>query len=272
MDKHDKLIGLHPNNGIFNEWTTSENLLSAPEKIHRKLVENKLKRNESIEEIASWIIKYHINKEKIERIERKKIILDKHKLTKYLFEELKPFPMKDNTKKGNCGEIILSEYLQDCSSYKCLVYRFSYNTNVDEAMKGDDVLLFNLDNLKEKIILGESKFRTTPNKSVVDEASKGFKDKITLPLSMGFIIDRLESAGENEFVEKLEELNREMIIGNVPIVNVGFIISNKNTYINVENHMKSNNPNFMIISFNTDSPEEIVEESFKKAQEMISEV
>lgn len=49
------------------------------------------------------------------------------------------------------------------------VYRLRYNTNPDQSMKDDDVLLFDLDSDPVRIIVGESKFRGIPDKqSVID--------------------------------------------------------------------------------------------------------
>ncbi len=272
MSTHEKMIGKHPQNGIFNIWTTSEDLLSSPEKIHRKLVENEDERDNVINELATWLIKHHISEKTIKRIEKKKEILDKYGFTKYLSEEIQIFPKRDVTQKGNCGEVILSEYLKACSSVECLVYKFHYNTNIDEAMKGDDVLLFNKENLEEKVILGESKFRAISSKTVVEEVSKGFRDKITLPLSMEFIIRRVEDSGDSDLVEKLEDLNHKMIMGKISIVNVGFILSDSQTFTRVETHMVSRNPNFIIISFNSKNPVDLVENAFEKAVEKMEDI
>lgn len=272
MTEHEKLIGKHPINGAFKTWLSSEDMLSSSEKIHRKLVESESERDNIIDELASWLIKHHISEKTIKRIEKKKAILDKYGFTKYLSEDIQLFPQRDVTQKGNCGEVILSEYLQACSSTECLVYKFHYNTNIEEAMKGDDVLLFNKENLEKKVILGESKFRAKSSKPVVDEVSKGFRDKITLPLSMEFIIRRVEDAGDFELVEKLEDLNHKMILGQIPIINVGFILSDSETFNRVEKHMVSVNPNFIIISFNSDNPAELVENAFKKAIEKVEDI
>ncbi|MFQ6963494.1 MAG: Hachiman antiphage defense system protein HamA [Oscillospiraceae bacterium] len=45
-------------------------------------------------------------------------------------------------------------------------YRLRYNTNPDQSMKGDDVLLFDLDSDPVRIVVGESKFRGTPDEAV----------------------------------------------------------------------------------------------------------
>ena len=61
-------------------------------------------------------------------------------------------PKLDTTQKGNCAEVILSEYLVSTSGLDLLIYMLHYNTNVNQSMKGDDVLLFNQDKIDEKII------------------------------------------------------------------------------------------------------------------------
>lgn len=69
-------------------------------------------------------------------------------------------------------------------------FRFRYNPNVDQAMKGDDALLVDVlsdahGNPDLKIFLGEAKFRSVPNKAALKDISSSLgKDK--LPLSYTF--------------------------------------------------------------------------------------
>ena len=64
------------------------------------------------------------------------------------------------------------------------VYKLKYNPNVDQAIKGDDTLMVDLfeenGNEKIKIYLGESKFRTTPQKNVVEDITKSLNKILCL--------------------------------------------------------------------------------------------
>jgi hypothetical protein len=61
----------------------------------------------------------------------------------------------------------------------------------------------------------------------------------------------------------------------VNVHNVGFLLSTKSTtssqdtYIQVENHLNTKNPNLVFISLGLDNPIEIVNESFKLAYEQL---
>jgi len=51
----------------------------------------------------------------------------------------------------------LAEYLSSTTDAQLPIYRLRYNTNPDQSMKGDDVLLFDLDAEPVRIIIGESR-------------------------------------------------------------------------------------------------------------------
>ena len=67
-----------------------------------------------------------------------------------------PYPQALTTQKGNFAEVFLAEYLISTTDMDLPVYRLRYNTNPDQSMKGDDVLLFDLDSDPVRIIVGES--------------------------------------------------------------------------------------------------------------------
>ena len=56
-----------------------------------------------------------------------------------------PYPQPSTTQKGNFAEVFLAEYLVSTTDMELPIYRLRYNTNPDQSMKGDDVLLFDLD-------------------------------------------------------------------------------------------------------------------------------
>jgi len=171
---HCELIGEHPKQTIFAEWLSYEDLPSSNNKIHRKLLEVQGMREHAVEQISDWIIKHHIADSTIDRLRRKKEgILKKHGLNEYINQQ-QFLPVAEKTMRGNGAEIVLAEYLQASSNLQVLVYKLRYNPNVNQSMKGDDVLLLNKENLSHKIIVGESKFRKVPNKAVVEEITDEF--------------------------------------------------------------------------------------------------
>ena len=70
---------------------------------------------------------------------------------------MKLFPTNPSTQKGNLAEVVLAEYIAAANEVSLPVYRLRYNPNVEQAMKGDDVLAFDLDSDPVRVIVGESK-------------------------------------------------------------------------------------------------------------------
>lgn len=267
----DKLIGKHPtNDGFFSRWLGCEDSPITLTQKYRKLFEAPNERDKAIKQISEWIITHHLDQRKLNRIKGKKKIYDKYEFKCYLKEQ-KPLPTIETTQKGNCAEIILAEYLRATSGLDLFVYRFRYNTNVDQSMKGDDVLLFDKGNLYNKVLVGEAKFRSKPSTQVVNELID-FSDATKLPLSITFVADRLSQFGEEKFAEKLEELNSDLHKGKVPIVKVGFLLSNLDAPQYLVKYANSKNPNFMSVTLGIREPDEIVQKSFEEAQNFLENI
>ena len=268
ITNQSKLIGEHPKSGIFYEWCDFEDTASSPSKKHRRLYDKGIDRELLVEQLAEWIITHHTPPKQLERFEKKKSILLKHEFKQYV-EERMPFPIKNfTTQKGNLGEIILSEYLKSSSGLELLIYKFRFNPNVEQSMKGDDILLFDKSNFGNKIIMGESKYRTTPSKSVLEDIIKALsKDK--LPISLTFIRDRLDELGQNDIADKIDDLISEVHKKNIPIVYVGFLHSNHNVTNTIESHLNTDNNDLVIISYGEENPADLIQKSFDKAIEKL---
>lgn len=262
----EKLIGEHKTigNEIFTIWLNHLDKPASNTKKHRQLLENNGNRKQLIEDLSDWIIKHHITNGKIARLNRKKEILSKHGYLKFLNNQ-ELLPSSDKTKKGNATEILLAEYLKFSSELDLLVFRLRYNPNVDQSMKGDDVLLFNRKNLQHQIIVGESKFRSTPNKKAVEDIVNSFKMNDNIPLSIPFVASIIESSGDQELAGNLEDLNSELHKQRTKIVNVGLLLSNTNTSPTVERHLNSDNKNFVMLSLGLENPLDIITDSFASA-------
>jgi len=236
VSKIDKIqiIGKHPEDGsFFSFWLSCEDD-NDRENLHRKLSEKEFN-DEIISHIAELVKKHHISEKQLKLSEKKKKILEKYGLDEFIESQLY-FPDNENTKKGNLGEIILCEYLQETSNHKLLLYRLRYNPNVSKSMGGDDILLFNKDNIKKNIILGEAKFRIPANKSTVEEILHSFGGVPKLPLSLTFISNILRDNGNDDLADEIDELQIQMRKNRISIINVGFIISNDSAHKCVKNH------------------------------------
>lgn len=270
MSKQDDLIGKHPTKpNSFGLWLDSNDYPHSVTKCHRELTEQaEYSRNELIERLADDIIKHHYSDERIDRLVKNYAKLGFTEYSDYLKRTLKT-PTNLTTKKGNLTEIILCEYI--CSSTQknlTHIYRFRYNPNVDQSMKGDDVLLID-DTEDIKVFLGEAKFRGIPTKQSVSMISESLtKDK--QPLSYTLLTDILLQDPETEELgEKIDDFVREAIKSNEDVTYVGLLFSDTRTSARVEENLDNDNPNLVFISLGVENPEALIVEAFDLAEEKL---
>ncbi|MDN5478844.1 MAG: DUF1837 domain-containing protein, partial [Chryseobacterium sp.] len=181
------------------------------------------------------------------------------------------FPASHDTRSGNLTEILLSQYLQTTSGLELLAYKLTYNGNVDQALKGDDCLLFNKTDLASKIITGEAKFRSKPTPKVVRDMVTNLEGSKRLPISLPFIAQHFTTKGDRIMSGKISDLLFELKGGKVPVVNVGLLLSTKShmlsgdTIMQVENNLNTLNPNLVILSLGIENPVEIIDKAFELA-------
>ncbi|HSH66843.1 MAG TPA: Hachiman antiphage defense system protein HamA [Bacteroidia bacterium] len=273
----DKLIGRHPNPPcVFQDWLSHVDYKTTPIKRHRSLTENVAKRQSFIKKLAVWIVKHHVTKENLERLKKKRKILEKYGYQNYL-SGLRLLPTDDKTKKGNATEIILFEYLKSSTALDLFFHRFHYNGNVNQSMKGDDVLFLNRSDLYEKIIIGEAKYRSVPSKTVIEEIASNL-DINKLPTSLPLMATHYDKIGEKKIANEIMELLSQMHSIKLNIVSSGLLMSttsttpSKDTKSQVEKHLNSNNLNLIFLSLGLDNPESIIDSAFSEAEKILNEV
>ncbi|MDN5397000.1 MAG: DUF1837 domain-containing protein, partial [Chryseobacterium sp.] len=231
-------------------------------------------RTQAIREIANVLVQHHIDNDKIVELQARKGEI----LKKYNLKTIKPyldaqgfFPASHDTRSGNLTEILLSQYLQTTSGLELLAYKLTYNGNVDQALKGDDCLLFNKTDLASKIITGEAKFRSKPTPKVVRDMVTNLEGSKRLPISLPFIAQHFTTKGDRIMSGKISDLLFELKGGKVPVVNVGLLLSTKShmlsgdTIMQVENNLNTLNPNLVILSLGIENPVEIIDKAFELA-------
>lgn len=266
MTIQDEMIGIHPIEGLFNKWIECEDIECTDSKKHRALSEKTDVSQEAIESVAKWLVKYHLSQRKRYSLKKKQEILEKYDFKDFA-QSLEVLPKANKTQKGNFGEVILTEYLSQTTGIMVLIFKLQYNPNVDQSMKGDDVLLVD----ENRIVVGESKFRKTPSKHAVLEASTGMRQKLIMPISLGFIADRLYEEGNFEWSEKIADIQYKLSKSAFDVKNIGFLLSTRAVKIHVERNLDARNKNFLFISLGLDSPIEFMETAFSRAEELILE-
>lgn len=223
---------------------------------HRALDDGPLEPIEFVTTVRQWIIKHHTRPEEIERDRRRREALERQGFT----DPSGRFPTSPNTQKGNWGEIVLAEYILGACNAQLPVYRLHYNPNVDQSMKGDDVLAFDLDSNPVRILVGEAKFRGTPTKQAVEDivAALSKSQQSGIPVSMQFIADRLFQEGQEELGKRINECNVLFAQGRLQIDHVGLLVSNKNTAAHVQRNASSTIQRLAVISLGLSNPDKIV--------------
>jgi hypothetical protein len=271
MTKQINLIGNHPNiDHPLGAWLNSNDIPITATKCHRELT----KKNEVEDEalilwMANKLIDHHYTSLRLDKLKEKYKELG---FEKYANQHRK-LPNDLNVKKGNATEIILIEYIQSTLN-KGLTHAFKlrYNSNVDQAMKGDDTLLVDLFEEKGekalKIYLGESKFRKTPDKKSVTDISDAL-EKEKMPLSFSYLIEELFKTDEN-LASELEEFFVQDIKDKGDLIYTGLLLSNTDASKRVEANLNNDNPNLVFISIGIRNPENFIDLVFEKANEIIA--
>ena len=253
MAKQDNLIGTHPiPPDIIGRWLNGVNHPVTTTQCHRSLTEtNTLNETELIEWLSNEIIKYHYRDNQVVRLKQKYSELG---FTDYA-EKIRMIPNTDKVRKGNMTEIILSEYIISSTNKPMIkTFRFRYSTNVDQSMKGDDMLMIDYDNTASdiEVYLGEAKFRQTPSPQVVRDVANALS-KDTKPLSYTFLIETLiDEKATNALGIELDGFILETIKNQGKITYTGLVLSNTNTSATVQAHLNSDNPKLVFLSLGID--------------------
>lgn len=267
LTPQEELIGKHPKApDIFGIWLDYEDFPCKKNYKHRKLSETKKSRRIAIEALSDLVITHHKSDDSIRLI--RNAILSKNGLIKTARKK-KLLPSNYITCKGNLTEIILTEYLRGSSGYSLLVYRLRYNTNIDQSLKGDDVLLFDLrDSKKIRTLLGEAKYRETPTKNVIRDILNSM-NKEKLPLSLEFVIEKLSLEGRNDLAQVITNISLDEISLKNNLTFAGLLLSNNDVHDKVKQYSSSDNGRFVFLTLGLQDSEDFVREVFNKAKKRI---
>lgn len=223
---------------------------------HRVLADGQVQPDGFTVAMRQWIITHHASPEAIERDRRRR-----EALARQGFADLvRRFPTNPNTQKGNWAEILLAEYLASSCNAQLPVYRLRFNSNVDQSMKGDDVLAFDLDSNPVRVLVGEAKFRSTPSKQVVEEIIEALTKchRANIPVSLQFVADRLFESGRDDLGAKVTACNMLFALGQLRLDYVGLLVSSANAFVHVRRNAKTSMRRLAVISLGLSDPEGMV--------------
>lgn len=266
-----EIIGEHPAEGNpFNDTLTASDSYTDSGIPHRELNEVNDKRDKFINFLREKLKEHHTSPEMRKRdLERIKA-MKRQKLDPNI-KNLRRFPVTSVTRKGNLAEVFLAEYLCASKTVEIPVYRLRYNPNVEQSMKGDDVIAFDLNSNPRRIIVGEAKFRKNSSKQSVEDIVDALsKSHIAgLPISLIFVADRLFEKGENELGEKVMECSTLFAENQLQLDYAGLLMSDRSSAEKVKEHApKSRIDRLAILSFGMNDPESIIDPCYNDLEEM----
>lgn len=276
ISEQDRIIGPHGNlSSALKDWLLCSDIAPSREKIIRHLNENITYRSDLIKQCSWWVVMRHVGGRNWRVLKKKQKLLSQEEYAQYV--NLKHYlPITDNTRKGNLGEILLCEYLFEITHYIPFVHKLTYNPNVEQSMKGDDVLLFNKTNLKTDVIYAESKIRTIPGTYVVPEIVDNLQDGKRFPSSFNFVIQVLRNAQQEELADALEELQIEIMIGSIPVRHVGWLMSCRGNTISSDVLLRTldslkikPDANLVFVAVGIDNVQQFVDDVYQKANAII---
>lgn len=223
---------------------------------HRELSYESSALSEAITQLRRAITVHHINPEIHSRIQG------------LGYPKLPRFPVSDKTRKGNLAEVFLAEYVSSVAEASLPVYRLRYNPNVEQSMKGDDVLVFDFESEPVRILVGEAKFRGTPSRAavvgIVDALVRSHK--AGLPVSLQFVADRLFEANQDEMGKRVMECAQLFASEKLDRLYVGLLMSNTNVAGHINTNSTNNLRNLVMISLGLEDPANFVSSCYENLE------
>jgi Cap4 SAVED domain len=259
--KRRLILGRHPlPPNPFGELTSAHDGQTQSNVEHRSLIGRAELLTETISALREMLISHHSSPEMLERSR-----IQREAISRLGFQteqaKLNRFPRNDKTRKGNLAEVILAEYLVATERITLPVYRLRYNPNVNQSMKGDDVLLFDFSTTPARIVVGESKYRATSSPSAVQEIVTGLTRSHTggIPVSLVFVSDRLFESGQSDLGEQVISCGKLFAENKLQIDYVGILVSNPGCATHIDSHTPVSMQNLAMISLAFENPDTVVE-------------
>lgn len=262
----EEVVGSHPDSpNPIGERFTSADGHSDHGVPTRALAENDSDITQFVAAMKECLRTHHSRPEDLERDRKRREAFVRQGLTL----PTSRFPTNLTTRKGNWTEVLLCEYVTASCGADLPVYRLRYNPNVEQSMKGDDVLAFDLEADPVRIIVGEAKFRGTSSKKavtdIVESLEKSFRGG--LPASLQFVADRLIGEGNEGLGRRIEECADLFVRNMVCIDHIGLLASNHLAPKHVRENASSNLRRIAVISMTLSDGESLVNSSFDGLEE-----
>lgn len=118
-------------------------------------------------------------------------------------------PTATSIQSGDLGEILCTTYIHETTPFKLGIKRLRWKDHRNMAMRGDDVLAFELGQgaATLKVLKAESKSRAKMPASVVKDARAALSEfgELPSPHALSFVADRLSESGDKLLKDALDD-------------------------------------------------------------------
>ena len=132
-------------------------------------------------------------------------------------------PNYRNTRMGNLGEILGAEFVKSYLNYQStLTFPKRLNTNVEQSMKGADILGFKDNNSPAEILVGEVKTGADFAKDAIDDAYNELikRKKNDLPIMLHFAKEYFTFQNDKEGTANIERHMKENLPRNYLLLSI----------------------------------------------------
>jgi hypothetical protein len=222
------------------------------------------KREIAVAGIQEMLVRHHASQEMLERTRRQREAMSRLGFGGALSKLPRRFPTNPTTRKGNLVEIVLAEYIVAAAGAELPIYRLRYNPNIEQSMKGDDVLAFDLDSSPVRIIVGEAKFRSTSSttivKQLVDSLVRSYRGSV--PASLQFVADRLFESGQTELGERVLQCAELFLQDKLRLDYMGLLLSDTKSAERVDSATPASLRHLVMISLGLEAPGSLVDDCY----------
>jgi Cap4 SAVED domain len=137
-------------------------------------------------------------------------------------------PLRKKGKSGDLGEILATEFVNSGQlPFQVPIHRLRWKDSRELPMRGEDLIGFQFDVKPLRFLKGEAKSRERLNASVLSEARAALDKNDGLPLAhtLGFIMERLLAADEDEKASMIEEYVLRQLPGLAQVSHLIFTFS-----------------------------------------------
>jgi hypothetical protein len=242
---------------------SSEDSMTATRVPHRALLEIRDRRTLATDGLRNALSRHHTSEDQLRQSGA--LIEAMRRLGLSPSARLSRFPTNPNTRKGNLAEVVLAEYVAAAARLTVPVYRLRYNPNVNESMKGDDVLAFDLESEPARVVVGEAKFRGAPTRSAVVEIVQALvrSHRGGIPTSLQFVADRLFEVGNGELATRVRNCALLFAGDRLRIDYVGLMLSDDRASAYVANETPAMLRHLLMISLGVADPDGFASECYE---------